>query len=87
MQGSAKVIEILNEVLPPGVLNIVSGGDELGLLHLTKPVKAAALRTVVASALGARRAPGLAATGWNVFRVLIMVRRRPPDRPPERGAA
>ena len=34
-----------------------AGGEELGLLHLTKPVKAGALRTVVAGALGAGRAP------------------------------
>jgi signal transduction histidine kinase/CheY-like chemotaxis protein/HPt (histidine-containing phosphotransfer) domain-containing protein len=34
----------------------------LGLLHLTKPVKAAALQTVVASALGASRAPAKAET-------------------------
>ncbi len=34
-----------------------AGGDELGLLHLTKPVKAGALRTVVAGALGAARTP------------------------------
>ena len=34
-----------------------AGGEALGLLHLTKPVKAAALRTVVAQALGARQAP------------------------------
>ena len=31
-----------------------SGTEDLGLLHLTKPVKAAALRDVVAGALGAR---------------------------------
>jgi ribosomal protein S18 acetylase RimI-like enzyme len=37
--------------------------------------------------LGARLAPKLGAAGWNVFRVLIMVRRRPPDRPPQPGAA
>jgi GNAT superfamily N-acetyltransferase len=37
--------------------------------------------------LGARLAPQLAAAGWNVFRVLIMLRRRPPDRPPVPGAA
>ncbi|MDP9465681.1 MAG: response regulator [Actinomycetota bacterium] len=37
-----------------------AGGDALGLLHLTKPVKAAALRTVVASALGASQAPSKA---------------------------
>ena len=37
--------------------------------------------------LGARLAPQLAAAGWNSFRVLIMVRRRAPDRPPEPGAA
>jgi ribosomal protein S18 acetylase RimI-like enzyme len=37
--------------------------------------------------LGARLAPQLAAAGWNVFRVLIMVRCRPPDRPPVPGAA
>src|SRR6185503_20403872 len=37
--------------------------------------------------LGARLAPQLGAAGWNVFRVLIMVRRRPPDRPPRPGAA
>jgi ribosomal protein S18 acetylase RimI-like enzyme len=33
--------------------------------------------------LGARLAPGFEKAGWNVFRVLIMVRRRPPDRAPE----
>ena len=33
------------------------GAEALGLLHLTKPVKAGALRTVVAQALGARSAP------------------------------
>jgi ribosomal protein S18 acetylase RimI-like enzyme len=37
--------------------------------------------------LGARLAPKLAAAGWNVFRLLIMVRRRPPDRVPQAGAA
>jgi GNAT superfamily N-acetyltransferase len=37
--------------------------------------------------LGARLAPGFEKLGWNVFRVLIMLRRRPPDRPPEPGAA
>ena len=33
--------------------------------------------------LGARLAPGFEKLGWNVFRVLIMLRRRPPDRPAE----
>ena len=33
--------------------------------------------------LGARLAPGFEQLGWNVFRVLIMVRRREPERPPE----
>ena len=37
--------------------------------------------------LGERLAPQFAAAGWNAFRVLIMVRRRAPDRPPEPGAA
>jgi GNAT superfamily N-acetyltransferase len=37
--------------------------------------------------LGARLAPELKRAGWNAFRVLIMLRRRPPDRPPEPGAA
>ena len=37
-----------------------SEGDALGLLHLTKPVKAAALRTVVAAALGGSAAPSRA---------------------------
>ena len=37
--------------------------------------------------LGARLAPGFERLGWNVFRVLIMVRRRPPERAPEPGAA
>ena len=37
-----------------------AGADALGLLHLTKPVKAAALRTVVATALGARSTPAAA---------------------------
>jgi ribosomal protein S18 acetylase RimI-like enzyme len=36
--------------------------------------------------LGARLAPGFEKLGWNVFRVLIMLRRRPPDRPAEPGA-
>ena len=36
--------------------------------------------------LGARLAPQFAAAGWNVFRVLIMLRRRPPNRAPESGA-
>jgi ribosomal protein S18 acetylase RimI-like enzyme len=34
-------------------------------------------------ALGKRLAPELTTAGWNVFRVLIMLRRRPPDRPEE----
>ena len=38
-----------------------AGGEALGLLHLTKPVKAAALRTVVTNALGARAAPATTA--------------------------
>jgi ribosomal protein S18 acetylase RimI-like enzyme len=37
--------------------------------------------------LGARLAPKFASAGWNVFRVLIMIRQRPPDRAPEPGAA
>jgi ribosomal protein S18 acetylase RimI-like enzyme len=36
--------------------------------------------------LGARLGPEFAESGWNVFRVLIMVRRRPPDRAAEPGA-
>jgi ribosomal protein S18 acetylase RimI-like enzyme len=36
--------------------------------------------------LGARLAPGFEKLGWNVFRVLIMLRRRPPDRAPEAGS-
>ena len=36
--------------------------------------------------LGARLATEFDEAGWNVFRVLIMVRVRPPDRPPEPGA-
>jgi GNAT superfamily N-acetyltransferase len=36
--------------------------------------------------LGARLAPGFEKLGWNVFRILIMLRRRPPDRPPQPGA-
>jgi GNAT superfamily N-acetyltransferase len=37
-------------------------------------------------ALGARLAAGFEKLGWNVFRVLMMLRLRPPDRPPEPGA-
>ena len=37
--------------------------------------------------LGARLVPGFEKLGWNVFRVLIMLRRRPPDRAPEPRAA
>lgn len=36
--------------------------------------------------LGARLARPLAATGWNVLRLLVMVRDRPPDRAVARGA-
>jgi ribosomal protein S18 acetylase RimI-like enzyme len=36
--------------------------------------------------LGARLAPGFERLGWNVFRVLIMLRRRPPEREPEPDA-
>jgi GNAT superfamily N-acetyltransferase len=36
--------------------------------------------------LGARLSRQFVKAHWNVFRVLIMVRRRPPDRPPEPGA-
>jgi ribosomal protein S18 acetylase RimI-like enzyme len=36
--------------------------------------------------LGARLAPGFKKLGWNVFRVLIMLRRRSPDRAPELDA-
>jgi GNAT superfamily N-acetyltransferase len=35
--------------------------------------------------LGARLAPGFDKLGWNVFRILIMLRRREPDRLPEPG--
>jgi ribosomal protein S18 acetylase RimI-like enzyme len=35
---------------------------------------------------GARIAPELAADGWNVFRLLVLVRDRPPERPVEEGA-
>jgi ribosomal protein S18 acetylase RimI-like enzyme len=33
-------------------------------------------------ALGARLAPELSAAGWNVFRLLVMIRRREPDKRP-----
>jgi ribosomal protein S18 acetylase RimI-like enzyme len=36
--------------------------------------------------LGVRLSREFAEAGWNVFRVLIMLRRRPPDRAPEPGA-
>ena len=36
--------------------------------------------------MGERLAPELARAGWNVFRVLIMLRRRPADRPQAPGA-
>jgi GNAT superfamily N-acetyltransferase len=36
---------------------------------------------------GARLAPALSAQGWNVSRLFVMVRRRPPDRPPVAGLA
>jgi GNAT superfamily N-acetyltransferase len=35
--------------------------------------------------VGARLAPTLTARGWNATRLLVMVRRRPPDRPPAPG--
>jgi ribosomal protein S18 acetylase RimI-like enzyme len=37
--------------------------------------------------LGARLSRTFAEAGWNVFRILIMLRRRPADRPPEQAAA
>jgi hypothetical protein len=36
--------------------------------------------------LGKRLAPAFDKAGWNVFRVLIMLRRRPPERDPDPGA-
>jgi ribosomal protein S18 acetylase RimI-like enzyme len=36
--------------------------------------------------LGARLAPALAADGWNVYRLLVMVRDRPPERSVRQGA-
>jgi GNAT superfamily N-acetyltransferase len=36
--------------------------------------------------VGARLAPALAATGWNVYRLLVMVRDRPSERTPPPGA-
>jgi ribosomal protein S18 acetylase RimI-like enzyme len=36
--------------------------------------------------LGARIAPSLGSRGWNVYRLLVMVRRRPPDRLPLPGS-
>jgi GNAT superfamily N-acetyltransferase len=38
-------------------------------------------------ALGARLAPELARSGWNVYRLLVMVRDRPPERQVEPGSA
>src|ERR671922_227476 len=37
--------------------------------------------------VGARLAPALTAQGWNAFRLLVMVQRRPPDHPSEGGLA
>jgi GNAT superfamily N-acetyltransferase len=37
--------------------------------------------------LGVRLAPALSAQGWNALRLLVMVRRRAPDRPAEAGLA
>jgi GNAT superfamily N-acetyltransferase len=37
--------------------------------------------------VGARLAPALARRGWNVFRLLVMVRQRGPDRPADPGLA
>jgi acyl-CoA reductase-like NAD-dependent aldehyde dehydrogenase len=36
-RSTLKVVELLNEVLPPGVLNVVSGGDELGRWMTSHP--------------------------------------------------
>jgi GNAT superfamily N-acetyltransferase len=35
--------------------------------------------------LGSRLAPALSGRGWNAYRLLVMVWRRPPDRPPAPG--
>jgi acyl-CoA reductase-like NAD-dependent aldehyde dehydrogenase len=37
-RATLKMVELLNEVLPPGVLNVVSGGDELGKWMTSHPV-------------------------------------------------
>jgi GNAT superfamily N-acetyltransferase len=37
--------------------------------------------------LGDRLAPELSARGWNVFRLVVLARRRPPDRPPAPAGA
>jgi len=36
--STLKVVELLRDVLPPGVLNVVSGGDELGAWMTSHPV-------------------------------------------------
>jgi acyl-CoA reductase-like NAD-dependent aldehyde dehydrogenase len=36
-RSTLKMVELLNEVLPPGVLNVVSGGDELGRWMTSHP--------------------------------------------------
>jgi len=59
--------------------DLVAEADEL--------LAAVAHRKLVVHAedVGARLAPALTAQGWNAFRLLVMVRRRPPDRPAEAG--
>lgn len=35
--GTLRMVELMNEVLPPGVVNCVSGGDELGAMMTARP--------------------------------------------------
>ena len=64
-----------------------AGAEELGLLHLTKPVKAGALRTVVASALGAGRAPARTDSAPVRQRQLRVLLAEEPAAPPPDPAA
>ena len=36
--STLKVVELLRDVVPPGVINVVSGGDELGAWMTSHPV-------------------------------------------------
>lgn len=87
--GTALITPSLPLVWQVNAIRVEDPGAEVGeLIREAEDVQAAFGHRKLVShdqQLGARLAPGFEAAGWNVFRVLIMLRRRAPERAPEPG--